>query len=50
MTEVCGEVADGFLVHPFSTARSLAELTLPALDRGLARAGDAPRISRSRSR
>ena len=35
MTEVCGEVADGFFVHPFSTARSFAELTLPALDRGL---------------
>ena len=39
MTEVCGEVADGFFVHPFSTARSFAELTLPALDRGLAKAG-----------
>ena len=35
MTEVCGEVADGFFVHPFSTSRSFAELTLPALDRGL---------------
>ncbi len=35
MTEVCGEVADGFLVHPFSTATSFGELTLPALDRGL---------------
>lgn len=39
MTEVCGEVADGFFVHPFSTMRSFAELTLPAVDRGLARAG-----------
>lgn len=39
MTEVCGEVADGFFVHPFSTARSYAELTLPALDRGIAAAG-----------
>lgn len=36
MTEVCGEVADGFFVHPFSTPRSFSELTLPALDRGLA--------------
>jgi len=39
MTEVCGEVADGFFVHPFGTAKSFAELTLPALDRGLARGG-----------
>lgn len=39
MTEVCGEVADGFFVHPFSTARSFEELTLAALDRGLAKAG-----------
>lgn len=39
MTEVCGEVADGFFVHPFSTRTSLTELTLPALDRGLAKAG-----------
>jgi probable F420-dependent oxidoreductase len=39
MTEVCGEVADGFLVHPFSTARSFEELTLASLDRGLAQAG-----------
>ena len=36
MTEISGEVADGFFVHPFGTARSFAELTLPALDRGLA--------------
>ncbi len=35
MTEVCGEVADGFFVHPFGTRRSFEELTLPALDRGL---------------
>jgi probable F420-dependent oxidoreductase len=38
MTEVAGEVADGFLVHPFCTERSLAEVTLPALERGRARA------------
>jgi probable F420-dependent oxidoreductase len=41
MTEVAGEVADGFFVHPFHTRASLEELTLPALDRGLARAGRA---------
>jgi probable F420-dependent oxidoreductase len=39
MTEVAGEVADGLLVHPFTTERYLREVTLPALDRGLARAG-----------
>jgi probable F420-dependent oxidoreductase len=37
MTEVAGEVADGFLVHPFSTERFLREVTLPALERGLKR-------------
>lgn len=39
MTEVAGEVADGFLLHPFSTERYLMEVTLPALARGRARAG-----------
>jgi probable F420-dependent oxidoreductase len=39
MTEVCGEVADGFFVHPFGTHESLHELTRPALERGLVRAG-----------
>jgi len=39
MTEVCGEVADGFLTHPFSTAKSFEELTLASLDRGLEKAG-----------
>jgi probable F420-dependent oxidoreductase len=39
MTEVAGEVADGYFVHPFGSAQSLRELTLPALGRGLARAG-----------
>ncbi len=39
MTEVAGEVADGILVHGFTTERYLKEVTLPALDRGLAKAG-----------
>jgi probable F420-dependent oxidoreductase len=39
MTEVAGEVADGFLVHPFSTAEFLTGHTLPALERGLAASG-----------
>ncbi len=37
MTEVAGEVADGLLVHGFTTETYLREVTLPALDRGLAR-------------
>ena len=39
MTEVAGEVADGFIAHPFNTRKSLLENTLPALERGLRRAG-----------
>jgi probable F420-dependent oxidoreductase len=39
MTAVAGEVADGFLAHPFTTRRSLQEHTLPALERGLAASG-----------
>lgn len=39
MTAVSGEVADGFLVHPLNSRRSLLELTVPAIERGLAAAG-----------
>jgi probable F420-dependent oxidoreductase len=39
MTEVAGEVGDGFLVHGFTTARYLQEVSLPALERGAAKAG-----------
>lgn len=39
MTEIAGEVADGFFVHPFNTVESLRKLTLPALERGLAAGG-----------
>lgn len=41
MTAVAGEVADGMLVHAFTTQRYLDEVTLPALESGLARAGRA---------
>jgi probable F420-dependent oxidoreductase len=37
MTEVAGEVCDGMLVHGFTTERYLREVSLPALDRGLAK-------------
>ena len=39
MTRVAGEVADGFLVHPFTSARYLTERLLPVLDEGLATSG-----------
>ncbi|MGO9455764.1 MAG: LLM class F420-dependent oxidoreductase [Acidimicrobiales bacterium] len=39
MTEVAGEVADGMLVHGFTTERYLREVSLPALERGAAKAG-----------
>lgn len=39
MTEMCGEVADGLLAHPFTSRRYLEEVTLPAVRRGLLRAG-----------
>jgi probable F420-dependent oxidoreductase len=39
MTEVAGEVADGMLLHGFTTERYVREVTLPALERGFARAG-----------
>lgn len=39
MTEVAGEVADGFICHGFSSERFLREKTLPALRRGAERAG-----------
>jgi probable F420-dependent oxidoreductase len=39
MTEVAGEVADGMLVHAFSTERYIREVTLPALEKGLAKSG-----------
>jgi probable F420-dependent oxidoreductase len=42
MTEAAGEVADGFLCHPFSTERYVRDVTLPALERGRAKAGRTP--------
>jgi len=38
MIEVAGEVADGLIVHPFNSRRSLEEIVLPALARGRATA------------
>jgi probable F420-dependent oxidoreductase len=39
MTRVAAEVGEGLFIHPFHTERSLAELTLPAVEAGLAAAG-----------
>jgi len=37
MIAVAGEVADGFIAHPFNTRRSLLQNALPALQQGLAK-------------
>ncbi len=39
MTQVAGEVSDGFIAHPFNTRKSLLENALPALDKGLTLSG-----------
>jgi probable F420-dependent oxidoreductase len=39
MTEAAGEVADGFFCHLFSTERYVREVSIPALERGRAKAG-----------
>lgn len=39
MTEVAGEVCDGIIIHGFTTERYVREVTMPAIERGLARAG-----------
>lgn len=39
MTQVAGEVSDGFISHPFNTRKSLLENNLPALKKGLAISG-----------
>ncbi len=39
MTEVAGEVADGVIIHAFTTEKYLRETTLPALEKGFAKVG-----------
>lgn len=41
MTRVAGEVADGIIAHAFTTERYLREVTLPAVEEGLTKAGRA---------
>jgi probable F420-dependent oxidoreductase len=44
MTEVAGEVADGFFVHPFTTRAYLTEVTAPALAVGRAKRRETGRL------
>lgn len=39
MTEVAGEVADGMIIHPFSTIPYIQSVTIPSIEKGLAKAG-----------
>ena len=39
MTQVAGEVADGVILHAFTTEKYLREVTLPAIEKGLAASG-----------
>ena len=39
MTQMVGEVADGYFVHPFSSAESLEQLSFPALQAGRSSTG-----------
>jgi probable F420-dependent oxidoreductase len=39
MCEMTAEVADGILVMPFNSGKHFAQRTMPAIDRGLAKAG-----------
>jgi probable F420-dependent oxidoreductase len=39
MTEVAGEVADGVITHGLSSSRYVREVTVPAIERGLAASG-----------
>jgi probable F420-dependent oxidoreductase len=42
MTEVAGEVCDGFIAHGFTTERYLREVSIPALRRGMEKSGRKP--------
>ena len=39
MTRVAAEVADGMIMHPFSSEKYIREVTLPAIEEGLRRSG-----------
>ena len=50
MTEVAGEVADGIIIHGFTTERYVKEVTMPAVERGLSSRAAIVRRSRFRGR
>jgi probable F420-dependent oxidoreductase len=39
MTEVAGEVADGMIVHAFTTSRYMQDVTMPSIEKGLEKSG-----------
>lgn len=39
MTQVAGEVCDGFIAHPFNSRKSLLDNAMPALEKGLQKSG-----------
>lgn len=39
MTELAGELADGFMMHPFNNRAYYEKVTAPSLERGLAKSG-----------
>ena len=39
MTRVAAEIADGMIMHPFSSAKYMREVTLPAIEDGLQTSG-----------
>lgn len=39
MTKVAAEVADGMIMHPFSSAKYMTEVTIPAIEQGLSLSG-----------
>ncbi|MDA1077019.1 MAG: TIGR03617 family F420-dependent LLM class oxidoreductase [Proteobacteria bacterium] len=39
MTRIAAEIADGMMMHPFSSERYIREVTLPAIEQGLATGG-----------
>jgi len=41
MTKVAAEIADGMIMHPFSSAKYMADVTLPAIEQGLQKSGRA---------
>jgi probable F420-dependent oxidoreductase len=39
MTKVAAELADGMIMHPFSSEKYMREVTIPAIEEGLAKSG-----------